>query len=164
MPITKEDKKILEMIDTMEPSAYCVRAKIAAAIVKDGKVIVKHTNDWHPEYDCTIIGCIRNKLKVKSGTRREICYGLCAEQWCLTKAAKKGISVEGATIYCTKHPCRVCSSMIAEAGIKRVVFQEGYPEAIPKFDILRDKGVIVEKGPNIKYPEDVVPALRSWSV
>lgn len=164
MAISKEDRKFLKMIDELEPEARCLRAKIAACIVKDGKVLVKHTNDWHAEYDCTRIGCIRNKMEIKSGQRREICYGICAEQWCLAIAAKKGISVEGATMYCTKHPCRVCASLIAESGIKRVVFQEGYPDVIPKFNILADRGVIVEKGPNIEYAKDVNPALKSWSI
>lgn len=164
MAITEEDKKILKIIDEMEPKARCLRANIAAAIVKDGEILVKHTNDWHPEYDCTRIGCIRDKMKVKSGQRREICYGICAEQWCIANAAKQGVSLKGATIYCTKHPCRVCSSLIAEAGIERVVFQEGYPEVLPNFDILKDRGITVEKGPNIEYPKDVNPTLKKWSV
>jgi dCMP deaminase len=164
MAITEEDKKILEEIDKMEPNANCLRAKIAAAIVKDGEILIIHNNDWHPEYDCSKLGCIRDKMKIESGTRREICYGICAEQWCISIAAKKGISLEGTTMYTTKHPCRVCSSFIAESGIKRVVYQEGYPEAIEGFDILKDRGVIVEQGPNIIYPDDAPEELKSWSV
>ena len=164
MAITEEDRTFLEKIDMMEPDAHCLRAKIAAAIVKDGKILIHHCNDWHPEYNCKEIGCIRNEMHLESGHRREICYGICAEQWCLAIAAKKGISVEGATIYCTKHPCRVCASMIAEAGIKRVVFQEGYPDVIPRFDILKDRGIIVEQGPNILYPEEAPEEMKSWSI
>jgi len=164
MPITDEDKRILEEIDNLEPRANCLRAKIAAAIVKDGKILVSHCNDWHPETPCTDIGCIRNIQKVKSGSKREICYGICAEQWCLALAAKKGISVDGATIYCTKHPCRVCASMIAEAGIKRVVYQEGYPDALPNWDILESKGITVEQGPNIHYPDDAPEELKSPTI
>lgn len=164
MAITDEDKKHLKEIDEMEPNAHCLRAKIAAAIVKDGKIMVKHTNDWHPEYDCREVGCIRNKTKTKSGHRREICYGLCAEQWCLASAAKKGINVSGGTCYCTKHPCRICSSLLAEAGIVRVVYQEGYPEVLEGFDILKARGITVEQGPNIEYHPDVHPVHKSWSV
>jgi dCMP deaminase len=164
MAISDIDRKYLATLDNKEPGANCLRAKIAAAIVKDDKILVQHCNDWHPEYDCSKIGCIRNEMNVESGTRREICYGICAEQWCLALAAKKGISVEGATIYCTKHPCRVCSSLIAEAGIVRVVYQEGYPEVLPKFDILKDRRITIEKGPNIHYPDDAPKELKSWSV
>lgn len=164
MAITEEDKKFLKEIDEQEPKANCLRAKIAAAIVKDGKMLICHTNDWHPETPCTEIGCIRNIRNVKSGHEREICYGICAEQWCLALCAKKGLSVDGATIYCTKYPCRVCSSLIAESGIKRVVFQEGYPDVLPNWDILDAKGVIVEQGPNIKYADDAPEELKSLSV
>ena len=164
MPITDEDKKFLEEVDKAEPRANCLRAKIAAAIVKDGEMLVCHTNDWHPETPCTDIGCIRNIQNVKSGSKREICYGICAEQWCLALCAKEGKSVEGATIYCTKHPCRVCASLIAESGIKRVVYQEGYPDVLPNWDILESKGIVVEQGPNIEYDDDADEALKSPTI
>lgn len=164
MAIDDKDLKFLKIIDEMEPTANCLRAKIAAAIVKDDEVLVKHCNDWHPEYNCQEIGCVRDKLKVESGTRREICYGICAEQWCIALAAKQGLNVDGATLYCTKHPCRVCSSLIAESGITRVVYQEGYPEVLTKFDILKDRGIVVEQGPNITYAKDADPILKEPTI
>jgi dCMP deaminase len=155
MAITKEDIKFLGMIDEMEPKANCLRANIAALIAKDGEILVKHTNNWHPETSCEKLGCIRNIQKIESGTKREVCFGLCAEQWCVALAAKEGISLKGATIYVTKHPCRVCESLIAESGIIRVVFQEGYPDLLPSFDLFEKKGRKVEQGPNTdkKDPE-----------
>jgi dCMP deaminase len=151
MPITAQDIKFLEQIDIMEPKTHCLRAQIVCMIVKNNKVIVSHGNDWLEGYACSHIGCVRDMYQVPSGHRREVCYGICAEQWCLALAAKKGIAVEGATLYCTKHPCRVCASMIAVAGIKRVVYQEGYPEVLPNFDILKSSGIIVEQGPNTDF-------------
>ncbi|MBU1992264.1 MAG: deaminase [Patescibacteria group bacterium] len=148
MAISKEDITFLKIIDEMEPKAHCLRANIAALIVKDGNILVKHTNDWHPEINCKEVGCIRNIRKIESGTHREICYGLCAEQWCIAKAAKDGIELNGATIYVTKHPCRVCESLICESGIIRVVYQEGYPDVLPNFNLFEKQGVIVEQGPN----------------
>jgi len=148
MAITKKDVKFLEIIDILEPTSNCLRANIACIFVKGSKVLVKATNDWHPEANCSKIGCIRNILKIESGTRREICYGLCAEQWCLAEAAKQGISVKGSTVYVTKHPCRTCESLLAEAGIKRVVYQEGYPDVLPKFNLFKKRRITVEKGPN----------------
>ncbi|MBU1151541.1 hypothetical protein KJ632_01790 [Patescibacteria group bacterium] len=155
MTITKKDLEILKIIDKLEPKAKCLRANIACALVKNGKVLVKATNDWDKGMDCRVHGCIRDKMKVKSGTRREICYGLCAEQWCLALAAKKGISINGATAYITKHPCRICESLLCEAGIKRVVFQEGYPDVLPHFDLFEKRKVKVEQAPatNLKDPK-----------
>jgi dCMP deaminase len=149
--ITKTDQKFLQLIDQLEAKAHCLRAQIACVIVKKGKVLVKHTNDWMKNYACSKIGCIRDMYQVPSGSRREICYGICAEQWALCLAAKDGISIKGATLYCTKHPCRICSSMIAVSGIKRVIFQEGYPEVLPNFDILKSCGIIVEQAAPTKY-------------
>jgi len=148
MAITKKDIKFLEILDKMEPKAKCLRANIAAMFVRNNKILVRHTNDWHHEVDCRKVGCIRNIRHVPSGTKREICYGMCAEQWCLSLAAKKGIKTQGTTCYITKHPCRVCESLLAEAGIKRIVYQEGYPDALPHFDLLRRKKIKIEKAPN----------------
>jgi dCMP deaminase len=141
----KADCKFLELIDLMEPKAKCLRANIACIIVKKGKILVKGTNDWHKEINCIKKGCIRNIRHIESGTHREICYGMCAEQWALAKAAKDGISVRGATCYVTKHPCRVCESLLTESGIKRVVYQEGYPDILPHFHLFKRRGVKVEK-------------------
>lgn len=143
--MTNKDQKFLELIDKLEPKAKCIRANIACVIVKNGKILIKATNDWHKEIDCTKKGCIRNIRHIKSGTHREICYGMCAEQWALAKAAKAGITIKGATCYVTKHPCRVCESLLTEAGIKRVVYQEGYPDILPHFNLFERRGVIVEK-------------------
>ncbi len=155
--ITKEDLKFLRLIDKLEPTSTCLRANVACAIVKGSKVLVKGTNKHHEEIDCKKLGCIRNRQKVPSGTHREICYGLCAEQWCLAKAAKKGIKVNGATAYVTKHPCRVCESLLTEAGIKRVVYQEGYPEILPSFNLFDKRHIKVELGPNTNEKSEKVP-------
>ncbi len=151
MAITKKDYKFLEEIDRLEPKTHCLRAQIACLIEKNGKILVKHTNDWLPGYNCSKTGCVRDIFQVPSGTKREICYGICAEQWAITLAAKDGISIKGATLYCTKHPCRICASMIAVAGIKRVVYQEGYPDVLQNYDPLKKNGIIVEQGPNTNY-------------
>lgn len=155
MPISKTDYKFLQQIDKQEPQTHCLRAQIVCTIVKNGKILVSHGNDWLPPYNCSRIGCVRDMYQVQSGSRREICYGICAEQWCLSLAAKEGICVKGATLYCTKHPCRICASMIAISGIKRVVYQEGYPEVLPNWDILKAAGVIVEQGPNTEHKRKI---------
>ena len=157
MAITKKDTKFLEYIDKMEPKAKCIRANVACAIVKGGKILTKGTNDWHKEANCKRIGCIRDIKKVKSGTHREICYGMCAEQWAIAKAAKKGTSLKGATCYVTKHPCRICESLLAEVGIKRVVYQEGYPDVLPKFNLFKKRKIKVEQGPNTNKKSKDIP-------
>lgn len=160
--ITKSDIRFLELLDKQEPKAHCLRAQIGAMFVKNGKVLVAHNNDWHPEYNCKKIGCIRNIMNIPSGHRREMCYGICAEQWCFAIAAEKGIKLKGSTLYVTKHPCRICSSTIAIAGITRVVYQDGYPDVIKGFDILKKKKIKVERGPNTAYKSPHV--LKAHSI
>lgn len=157
MAINKQDYTFLQKIDKLEPKAHCLRAQIACIIAKKDKILVQGTNDWMKNYPCSKIGCIRDIRKIPSGSQREICYGICAEQWALSLAAKDGISVKGATLYCTKHPCRICSSMIAVAGIKRVIYQEGYPEVLPHFDILKTSGITVEQAPVTEYKSKDIP-------
>ena len=66
---------------------------------------------------------------IESGTRHEICYAIHAEQNAIIQAAKLGVSIDGATLYCTHQPCVICSKMIINAGISRVVYKEEYPDA-----------------------------------
>ncbi|MBQ2955899.1 MAG: cytidine deaminase, partial [Clostridia bacterium] len=67
-----------------------------------------------------------------------------AEQNAIIQAAKLGVSIDGATLYCTHQPCVMCAKMIVNAGIVRVVYQEGYPDEFA-VEILKEGGVILER-------------------
>lgn len=149
MPIAKEDRKFIKMLKKIGVKSTCLRAKIGALAVRNGKVLGKGDNSFHECYDCGIIGCIRDIQNIPSGMRREICYGICAEQRLFANAAKKGVKLDGATIYLTSHPCRICEGLIAESGIKRVIYIKGYPDVIPVYDTLKDFGLEV-----IQIPEE----------
>ena len=53
-----------------------------------------------------------------------------AEMAAITDAARRGVSVQGATLYCTTFPCHLCARHIIAAGIRRVVYIEPYPKSI----------------------------------
>ena len=72
--------------------------------------------------------CLRRKENIASGTRQEVCYAVHAEQNAIIQAAKFGISLEGATIYVTHQPCVICTRMIINSGIKKVIYKNGYPD------------------------------------
>ena len=72
--------------------------------------------------------CIRVQRGIESGTHHELCYAIHAEQNAIIQAAKMGVSIEGATLYCTHQPCVICSKMIINAGIARVIYKEPYPD------------------------------------
>ena len=87
---------------------------------------------------------MRRKLNVASGTKHELCYAVHAEQNAIIQAAKHGICIEGGTLYCTHQPCVICAKMIINAGIKRVVYKEGYPDEF-SLQLFTESGVSVEK-------------------
>lgn len=146
--VTATDKRFMQNLFELEKKSHCIRAQVAALVVKNGKVLVEGCNDIpHDEYDCSIIGCIRTKEKIPSGHKREVCLGLCAEQYAISKAAERGIPLNNATIYISTYPCRICCSLIVNSGIRRVVYNNKYPRAVP-VDILGDAGIDV-----VKYEE-----------
>ena len=72
-----------------------------------------------------------------------------AEQNAIIQAARLGSSIDGATLYCTHQPCVLCAKMIVNSGIKRVVYQEGYPDEF-SLQMLKEGGVALER----YLPED----------
>jgi dCMP deaminase len=67
-----------------------------------------------------------------------------AEQNAIVQAARHGISIEGATLYCSHNPCLVCAKLLINAGVERIVYEEEYPDSAA-FDLLTEAGVKVER-------------------
>ena len=128
------------MLKRLGPKSTCLRAKIAAIAVKNGKILATGDNSFHKCYDCNVIGCIRDIQQIPSGSRREICYGICAEQRMMANAAKKGVQLTGATLYVTSHPCRVCEGIIAESGIARVHIISGTQDGTMLGEVFKAHG------------------------
>ena len=66
------------------------------------------------------------------------------EQNAIIQAARLGIKIEGATLYCTHQPCVICAKMIINAGISRVVYKEGYPDDF-SVRLFREANVLLQK-------------------
>ena len=62
----------------------------------------------------------------------------------LVTAAKLGVSIEGATLYCTHQPCVICAKMIVNSGITRIVYEKGYPDEFSR-EIIAESGVLLER-------------------
>ena len=88
--------------------------------------------------------CMRKKLKIESGTRHEMCYATHAEQNAIVQAARMGVAVEGATVYCTHQPCAICSKLIINAGVIRIVYEKPYPDEFA-IKLLQEAGVELVK-------------------
>jgi dCMP deaminase len=123
----------------------CLRRQVGAVLVKDKKILATGYNGAPSKLEhCLDIGCLREKLGIPSGERHELCRGLHAEQNAVIQAAYHGVEIRGATLYCTNHPCIICSKMIMNAGIEKIVFEEGYADALAK-QMLKESGIEVEK-------------------
>ena len=128
----KWDARFMEMAEMVGSWSSCYRKgrNIGAVIVRDKRILTTGYNGAPAGLiSCAEKGeCMRDKLGIPSGTRHELCYAIHAEQNALIQAAKLGVSVEGATLYCTHQPCTICTKIIINAGIARIVYKYPYPD------------------------------------
>ena len=130
--MNKWDKRFMELTETVAEWSSCYQENrhVGAVIVMDKRVMTTGYNGAPAGImSCADRGeCLRRKLNIASGTRQELCYAVHAEQNAIIQAARLGIKIEGATLYCTHQPCVICAKMIINAGIARVVYKNGYPD------------------------------------
>jgi len=134
----------MQMAEIAEKRSTCTRRSVGAVIVKDNRIMATGYNGVPTGIiHCDERGCLREQLKVPSGQRHELCRGLHAEQNAIIQAAHLGQSIAGGTIYCTNQPCVICAKMIINAGIKRIVIKEGYPDDLA-VEMLKEAGLKIE--------------------
>ncbi len=127
------DEYFLSIAKLVSKRSTCLRRKVGALLVKDKRILAPGYNGAPSGIKhCKVTGCIREKLKVPSGERHELCYGLHAEQNALLQAALHGVSVEGGKIYATNQPCIICVKMLINAGIKEIVIAGRYPDKMAR--------------------------------
>jgi dCMP deaminase len=125
----------------------CLRRQVGAILVKDKNILATGYNGAPSGVaHCLEVGCLREKMGVPSGERHELCRGLHAEQNAIIQAAKHGTNIDDSTLYCTTMPCIICSKMIINAGIRRIVFEEGYSDSLAA-EMIEESGVVVERFP-----------------
>lgn len=138
------DEYFMDMAVLTAKRSTCLRRQVGAVIVKDKHIIATGYNGAPrgvPHCD-EKGGCLRQQLNVPSGERHELCRALHAEQNAIIQAATLGQSIEGGTIYVTNQPCVICAKMIINAGIRRIVVKEGYPDELA-VEILREAGLSI---------------------
>jgi len=109
--------------------ATCRRHHVGAVAVRDKHILATGYNGAPSGVtDCLELGCLRDELNIKSGTRQEICRGIHAEQNVLIQASLHGVHLAGATVYVTHPPCILCAKMLVNAKIKRFVTFGSYAD------------------------------------
>ena len=97
---------------------------VGAVVVKDDSIILRAYNQSVPsDYTIYQVGNVRDFIK--AGEKQELASSIHSEQKIISEAARKGISLEGSSLYITHFPCPVCTKLIIFSGIKNCYFSEG---------------------------------------
>ncbi len=148
----KWDVRFMEMARMVGgwSSCYQQNRHVGAVVVRNKRVLTTGYNGAPAGVSsCAERGeCLRRNLNIASGTRQEMCYAVHAEQNAICQASKLGVSLEGATLYCTHQPCTICTRMIINSGITKVIYEQGYPDEFA-LELFKEAGVEI-----IKYGEE----------
>lgn len=137
--LDKYDKAYLRIAKEWGQLSYCKRKKVGAIIVKDRMIISDGYNGTPSGFE--------NCCEDENGLTKW--YVLHAEANAILKVARSTQSCEGATLYITMSPCKDCSKLIHQSGIKRVVYQIGYKDN-SGIEFLQKAGVQVEYIPEME--------------
>ena len=123
------DEYFMELAFVIARRSTCHNRKVGAIIVLEKRIMTTGYNGAPSGVEnCLDRGfCLRRKLGIPSGEKLELCRGSHAEENAIVQAAKFGISIAGSAVYCTTQPCLICSKMIINAGIKKVIYKGSYP-------------------------------------
>jgi dCMP deaminase len=135
------DTYFMDMAKLASRRSSCLRRAVGAVLVKDRRLLATGYNGVPSGVEhCEVTGCLRERLNVPSGERHELCRGLHAEQNAIIQAAFHGVSIRGAVLYCTNLPCIICAKMLINAGVRRIVYLEGYADALTG-EMLKEVGM-----------------------
>lgn len=137
------DDYFLEMINHVAQRATCDRGRSGCVIAKDKRVLATgYVGSPSGLSHCDDVGHLMRKVVDEDGNIRQHCVRTVhAEQNAICQAARYGIAVEGATLYCTMEPCRVCAMLIISVGITRVVCRKRYHAGQDTRDMFAQAGV-----------------------
>lgn len=112
------DKAYLRLAESWSKLSYCKRKQVGAIIVKDNIIISDGYNGTPAGFD--------NCCEDDQGNTHW--YVLHAEANAILKVAKSTNNCKDATLYLTHSPCKDCSKLVLQSGIKRLVYKEAYKD------------------------------------
>ncbi len=147
------DQYFIDITHLVATRSTCLRRQVGALLVKDRNILATGYNGTPSGIrHCEETGCLREQLKVPSGERHELCRGLHAEQNAIIQAARHGVNIDGSTLYCTTMPCIICTKMLINAGIRRIVYAEGYSDALAQ-EMVAEAGIEIVRFPRQREGE-----------
>jgi dCMP deaminase len=140
------DRYFIDIAQKVALRSNCIKRKVAAIIVKNGRIISTGYNGT-PRHtrNCFENGCPRCNTIGPSGQNLGECYCSHGEENAIVQAAYHGIAIKDSTLYTTFSPCLLCTKMIINGGIAEVVFNQDYTLGAPALALLKEAGVKLRK-------------------
>ena len=140
------DDYFMEVANAISKRATCSRGRSGCVIAKDRQLLVTgYVGSPQGLPHCDEVGHQLKKTVHEDGSVSEHCVRTVhAEQNAICQAAKRGISIEGATLYCRMTPCRTCAMLIINCGIVRVVCERKYHAGTESEELFRAAGIEFE--------------------
>lgn len=119
------DEYFMELAGVAASRSTCLRRAVGAVLVRDRRILATGYNGSPPGFPhCTEEGCL-----IRDGHCVRTVH---AEMNAVVQAALHGVSIDGATVYCTSFPCLHCAKVLIGAGVKRVVYRDAYDDELSR--------------------------------
>lgn len=140
------DEYFMEVCRAIAKRATCDRGRSGCVIAKDHQILVTgYVGSPRGLPHCDEVGHLFKTIQHEDGSQTKHCVRTVhAEQNAICQAARRGISIDGATLYCKMTPCRTCAMLIISCGIVRVVAEKRYHDAKDSIQMFKDTGIILE--------------------
>jgi dCMP deaminase len=151
------DEYFMEVCDAISKRATCDRGRSGCVIAKDNQILVTgYVGAPSGLPHCDQVGHQLKKMLHEDGSATVHCVRTVhAEQNAICQAAKRGIAIAGATLYCRMTPCRTCAMLIINCGIVRVVCRRRYHDAQDSEAMFKLAGIGLEYvSPELEHYED----------
>ncbi|MCX8014334.1 MAG: cytidine/deoxycytidylate deaminase family protein [Rectinema sp.] len=140
------DEYFMEVCNAIAKRATCDRGRSGCVIAKDNQILATgYVGAPAGLQNCDDVGNPRTTVIYEDGSVTQHCVRTVhAEQNAICQAAKRGVPIDGATLYCRMTPCRTCAMMIINCGIVRVVSEYRYHDGAESEEMFRAAGVALE--------------------
>lgn len=140
------DEYFMEVADTIAKRATCDRGRSGCVIARDSRLLVTgYVGSPTGLPHCDDAGHTMKTMVHEDGSESQHCVRTVhAEQNAMCQAAKLGVPLDGATLYCRMTPCRVCTMLIINCGIRRVVCQREYHAGAESEAMFEEAAVALE--------------------
>jgi len=136
----------MEVARAVAKRATCDRGRSGCVIARDQQILVTgYVGSPKGLPHCDEVGHQLKTVTHEDGSQSTHCMRTVhAEQNAIAQAAKLGIAIEGATIYCKMTPCSTCAKIIINTGIKKVVSENKYHVGGESEELFRQAGIAME--------------------